>query len=119
MFSSSNSAILLLRDSINLSFEFSLNVCFLVIIFNFRFFDKIEVKQSSAQITDCYELSNLIGKQVLGVVNFPSMSVAGFKSEVIVVEVYSEQDFVLIEPQQKVKRRSIGINSCHIYLWLI
>ncbi len=32
------------------------------------------------------------------------MSVAGFKSEVIVVEVYSEQDFVLIEPQQKVKK---------------
>ncbi|WP_438285121.1 hypothetical protein [Bacillus toyonensis] len=55
-------------------------------------------------MTDCYELSDLIGKQVLGVVNFPPMRVAGFSSEVLVMGVYSEQGVVLIEPQQKVKK---------------
>ncbi|EOH52432.1 hypothetical protein UA3_02558 [Enterococcus faecium EnGen0263] len=68
------------------------------------FGDDIGIKQSSAQITDCYELTDLIGKQVLGVVNFPPMRVAGFKSEVLVMGVYAEQGVVLIEPQQKVKK---------------
>lgn len=68
------------------------------------FGEEIGVKQSSAQITECYKLSDLIGKQVLGVVNFPPMQVADFQSEVLVMGVYSEQGVVLIEPQQKVKK---------------
>ncbi|MED0950963.1 tRNA-binding protein [Bacillus thuringiensis serovar londrina] len=68
------------------------------------FGDEIGIKQSSAQITACYKLSDLIGKQVLGVVNFPPMRVAGFSSEVLVMGVYAEQGVVLIEPQQKVKK---------------
>lgn len=68
------------------------------------FGDEIGIKKSSAQITECYELSDLIGKQVLGVVNFPPMRVAGFSSEVLVMGVYAEQGVVLIEPQQKVKK---------------
>lgn len=68
------------------------------------FGEEIGIKQSSAQITDCYELDELIGKQVLGVVNFPPMQVADFRSEVLVMGVYSKQGVVLIEPQQKVKK---------------
>ncbi|WP_420974991.1 tRNA-binding protein [Bacillus thuringiensis] len=68
------------------------------------FGDEIGIKQSSAQITACYKLSDLIGKQVLGVVNFPPMRVADFSSEVLVMGVYAEQGVVLIEPQQKVKK---------------
>ncbi|HDR4736203.1 TPA: tRNA-binding protein [Bacillus cereus] len=68
------------------------------------FGEEIGIKQSSAQITECYEPSDLIGKQVLGVVNFPPMRVAGFSSEVLVMGVYAEQGVVLIEPQQKVKK---------------
>ncbi|MEC1426212.1 tRNA-binding protein [Bacillus sonorensis] len=67
------------------------------------FGEEIGVKQSSAQITDCYDLDDLIGKQVLGVVNFPPMRVADFSSEVLVMGVYSKQGVVLIEPQQKVE----------------
>src|SRR5690625_2011758 len=66
--------------------------------------EEIGIKQSSDQITECYDLNELVGKQVLGVVNFPSMSVAYFSSEALVMGVYSEQGVVLIEPQQKVKK---------------
>ena len=68
------------------------------------FGEEVGIKQSSAQITDCYGLDELVGKQVVGVVNFPPMKVAGFSSEALVMGVYSEQGVVLIEPQQKVKK---------------
>jgi tRNA-binding protein len=68
------------------------------------FGEEIAIKQSSAQITDCYSLDELVGKQVLGVVNFPPMKVADFSSEVLVMGTYSEQGVVLIEPQQRVKK---------------
>lgn len=45
------------------------------------FGDEIGVKRSSAQITECYELEDLVGRQVLGVVNFPPRQIADFMSE--------------------------------------
>lgn len=68
------------------------------------FGEEIGIKQSSAQITDCYKPEDLIGRQVLGVVNFPARLVAGFKSEVLVLGVYAEQGVVLIKPEQPVKK---------------
>lgn len=68
------------------------------------FGEQIGIKKSSAQITQCYKMEELIGKQVLGVVNFPSRQIADFISEVLVLGVYSEQGVVLIEPEQTVKK---------------
>lgn len=45
---------------------------------------KIGVKKSSAQITQLYELSDLVGKQVVGVVNFPAKQVGSIMSECLV-----------------------------------
>ena len=67
------------------------------------FGDEIGFKKSSAQITECYTLDEWVGRLVVGVLNFPPMRVAGFKSEVLIMGAYSEQGVVLIEPQQKVK----------------
>ncbi|MDL2238177.1 tRNA-binding protein [Christensenellaceae bacterium OttesenSCG-928-K19] len=68
------------------------------------FGEEIGVKKSSAQITDCYTPEELIGKQVLGVVNFPPRRIAGFSSEVLVLGVYAQQGVVLITPQQPVQK---------------
>ena len=64
---------------------------------------EIGVKQSSAQITDCYEPEDLIGRQVLAVVNFPPRQIADFMSEILVLGTYSRQGVVLIEPERRVE----------------
>ena len=67
------------------------------------FGDEVGIKKSSAQITECYDIDELVGKQILGVVNFPQRQIADFMSEVLVLGVYSERGVVLIAPQKKVK----------------
>ena len=68
------------------------------------FGDEIGIKKSSAQITELYEVEELVGKQVLGIVNFPSRQIADFMSEVLVLGVYTEQGVVLIQPDKKVEK---------------
>ena len=64
---------------------------------------EIGVKKSSAQITDRYTLEDLVGKQVLAVVNFPPRQIADFMSEVLVLGTYSEGGVVLVIPDKAVK----------------
>ena len=65
--------------------------------------EKIGIKKSSAQITEVYKVEDLIGKQVLAVVNFPPRQIADFMSEILVLGTYSEQGVVLITPDKVVK----------------
>lgn len=62
----------------------------------------IGIKKSSAQITECYTTDELIGKQVLAVVNFPPRQIADFMSEVLVLGTYSDGGVALITPERKV-----------------
>ena len=64
----------------------------------------IGVKCSSAQITDCYSREELIGRTVLGVVNFPPRQIADFFSEALVLGVYSDQGVVLLSPERPVEK---------------
>lgn len=68
------------------------------------FGSEIGMKKSSAQITKCYKKEDLLGKQVLGVINFPPRQIGDFMSEVLVLGIYTRQGVVLIQPEQPVKK---------------
>ena len=54
------------------------------------------IKTSSAQITHNYQPKDLVGKQVIAVMNFPVKRIAGVKSEVLVLGAYSESREVVL-----------------------
>lgn len=67
------------------------------------FGSEIGIKKSSAQITKIYKVEDLIGKQILAVVNFPPMQIANYFSEVLVLGTYSKDGVVLIKPDIEVE----------------
>ena len=65
---------------------------------------EIGIKRSSAQITHYYNDKNLVGKQVIGVCNFPKKNIAGIVSEVLILgAIEKDGKVVLIHPSQKVE----------------
>ena len=64
---------------------------------------ELGVKKSSAQITRHYRPEELIGHQVIAVVNFPHRQIASFMSEVLVLGVPdADGEVVLLRPDQAV-----------------
>ncbi len=67
-------------------------------------FGPLGTKQSSAQITKYYTKEELVGRQVVAVVNFPPRQVADFISEVLVLgAVPADGDVILLQPDQEVQ----------------
>ena len=63
---------------------------------------EIGVRTSSAQITHYYNSENLVGKQVIGVCNFPEKNIAGVKSQFLLLGSIDEEGKVtLLHPSQK------------------
>ena len=72
------------------------------LILKVDFGSELGIKQSSAQITHYYNSDNLIGKQVIGVCNFPTKNIAGISSEVLILgAIEKDGNLVLIHPSQK------------------
>ena len=64
---------------------------------------EIGIKESSAQITDLYQPSDLVGKQIVAIVNLPPKKIAGITSEVLVLGANGKhQTVVLLEPQKNI-----------------
>ena len=63
---------------------------------------EIGVKTSSAQITHNYNEENLVGKQVIGICNFPEKNIAGIKSQFLLLgSIDNDGKVTLVHPSQK------------------
>jgi len=67
-------------------------------------FGEIGLKSSSAQLTDHYSTEDLIGRQILAVVNFPPKQIGKIMSEVLVLGGYESDGTVrLLKPDREVE----------------
>ncbi len=64
---------------------------------------EIGIKKSSAQITKRYQKEDLIGKQIIAVVNFPKKQIGKFMSECLVLGSVKEDEVVLLTSDLKVE----------------
>ena len=68
------------------------------------FGEELGIKKTSAQVTALYTKAQLIGKQVIGVVNFPVKQIGGFMSEFLLTGFYQDgESVVLAVPERKVE----------------
>lgn len=64
---------------------------------------EIGIKKSSAQITKRYAKVDLVGKQIIAVVNFPKKQIGKFMSECLVLGSVNEDEVVLLSSDLKVE----------------
>ena len=76
------------------------------VCFGYRFWKWSRCKKTSAQITN-YKLSELEGRQVVAVSNFPSKNIAGVISEVLVLGAISKEGVKLLSLDEKVENGTI------------
>lgn len=70
-------------------------------------FGALGIKKSSAQITSLYQPDDLIGKQIIAVVNFPPKQIANIHSECLVLGVLgNDKDVTLLSPDKSVENGS-------------
>lgn len=68
------------------------------------FGEKFGIKRSSAQVTKLYNTAELVGKQIIAVINFPVKQIANFFSECLVLGVVGDNnDVTLLQPGLPVK----------------
>lgn len=64
---------------------------------------EIGIRKSSAQLTDIYTAQELVGKQIIGVVNFPVKQIGPMRSECLVTGFYrKDRSVVLAVPERDV-----------------
>ena len=60
------------------------------------FGEQIGMRKSSAQITDIYQKDDLLGRQIVGVVNFPAKQIGPMRSECLVTGFHREDGAVVL-----------------------
>lgn len=71
------------------------------------FGENIGIKKTSARITGLYSKEELMGKQIIGVVNFPVKQIGPFMSEFLLTGFYDENDnVVLAVPERSIRNGS-------------
>jgi len=59
------------------------------------------IKESSAQVTQHYQVQDLVGRQVVAVMNFPPRQIAGVRSDVLVLGgILDDNSVVLLKPDR-------------------
>ena len=65
-------------------------------------FGPLGIKKTSAQITVLYTKQELIGKQIVAIVNFPKKQIANFMSDCLVVGAVEVDKVYLLNPESKI-----------------
>ena len=66
-------------------------------------FGDFGIRKTSAQITKLYEPAEIIGKQVVAVVNFPAKQIANFQSQCLLLGTLGDEGVVLLTTERKVE----------------
>lgn len=67
-------------------------------------FGEFGTRKTSAQVTDLYRAEELIGKQVVAVINFPPKQIANMMSECLILGGIGEnKEVTLLQPERAVK----------------
>jgi tRNA-binding protein len=64
-------------------------------------FGDFGIRKTSAQITELYETIDLIGNQVICLINLPPKQIADFKSECLIMGVYTKKGVVILSTERR------------------